>query len=120
MDDANPYASPKTPAEAPSRRGFRWRIVFSALLIVFGAPLALCSLLMLGFGLVSVWLGGDGLPAEMLFGALLHVVAGLVWLASGIAIWRRKWWRGILGFVVGYVFGVGGAYLTSIGVRQWQ
>ncbi len=112
MDNTNPYASPKRVAESIAPRRTRWRVIPSALLILLGGALALSSVAFLVLALVTAWLG-RAVSVEAIFGGLLHGVGGLVWVLSGIAIWKRMWWWGAIGAIAGYFIGALGAFYVS-------
>ena len=74
----------------------------TAILVLVGVIWAFGSVGMVGGALADLRTGGV-LHLGTCFRALIWMLAAVIWIGSGIAIWKRMWWRGTLGAVVGYV-----------------
>jgi hypothetical protein len=95
-------------------RRFRWRIVPTAILWVFGAPLAISYTIL---PIVQLFLplavhGQAESLGQWLLGCALMVVAGLIWCTAGVACWKARWRLAIFGTILGYVMGVAAARLA--------
>ena len=105
---SNPYEAPKAPLEASlTRPGFRWRLIPSASLVLFGAYTALAPLILFVIDIVR----SRGIPDELdssrtLVGLLITSAAGGLWIVSGVMFWKRRWRIAVIFLLVGYGFGV--------------
>ncbi len=117
VDEMNPYTSPKSPVEPGAPRRTQWRRLPAVILIMVGGVLAFCSIPSL---VPMPLVGGSGVDVPSVtrpIGVLLMVLAGLIWIASGVAVWRGRWWLAALGIVVGYSLGLVASNLAFPG--EW-
>lgn len=104
---SNPYEPPKAPLEAMKiRHGFRWRLIPSGCLVLFGAILVLGVLISIVLEFVRSWVMKDGLGVARMMRWLVMGIAGGLWIASGALFWKRRWWIAVLFLLVGYAVGV--------------
>ena len=105
---SNPYEPPKAPLEtSQSRHGFRWRLIPSASLVLFGTLLVLMSLISIVLEVVRSWIitDGSGFFARTLPSLVMGTSGGL-WIVSGAMFWKRRWWIAVIFLLVGYGVGV--------------
>ncbi len=106
--ELNPYASPAADVReaAAVRRRFRWRVIPVAILCVFGAPLLVGMVVLLGF---SVWWRirnpdamdlGVGPTVPMLAGYLFGLIAAALCLLTARRLWQGRWWSAVAAFSV--------------------
>jgi hypothetical protein len=115
-EEANPYRSPLASGESnietasiapPARRRFRWRVIPTAVLYLFGGWLLIYGLI--GFGALP-WLalskessfGTYGVIAILLVACPCLIAAGGVFLFAGRSIWLGRWRRGIVASLLAF------------------
>jgi hypothetical protein len=104
---SNPYEPPKAPLEtSQTRHGFRWRLIPSALLVLFGTLLVLMTLISIVLEVVRSWIitGGSGFFARTPLMLVMGTAGGL-WIVSGAMFWKRRRWIAVVFLVVGYAVG---------------
>jgi hypothetical protein len=103
------YTPPQT-TEQQGRLGFRHipAVTFS----VFGGFLVVGSVLSISLDIALSLAGQSPLSGFRLFGGLLFVAAGAVWVIAGRSWLHRKWWPATLCSLIGYFVGVGGALIA--------
>jgi hypothetical protein len=104
---SNPYEPPKAPLQnSQPRHGFRWRLIPSASLVLFGALLVLMILISIAGEVVRSWVitDGSGFFARTLRWLVLGTAGGL-WIVSGAMFWKRRWWIAVIFLLVGYAVG---------------
>ena len=103
---SNPYEPPKVPLEdSQTRPGFRWRLIPTAALVLFGALLALMTLISIVVQVVRSWIIPDKSGFAGMLGRLVMVAAGALWIVSGAMFWKRRWWIAVVFLLVGYAVG---------------
>ena len=110
MSQINPYQSPSVDASTPQevrRPWFRWRLIPTLLLALYGGALAISSVL--GLLMLPVLLVSEkaSLPALQIVGVFLLCLwagaIGLLLCYSAAWWWKGRWRRAIVGTVAGGV-----------------
>jgi len=98
-------------AEGSSQpRGFRWRLIPTLLLMPSGGLLAV--------GWIVYWIigwsdtfGPAARVQSLRAVPLLMILAGFLWVVSGLCFWKRRWWLAVICLLLGYGFGCWGMWL---------
>jgi len=98
------------PAETPAVKGFRWRLVPAAFLMLLG--IAGMVLVAIVFGALAIGVAKDydffkgpnspELSQRSLTGMAILFGCNLLWFAAGRLLWKRKYLAGLLLAVVAY------------------
>ena len=105
----NPYVPP-SPSEPP--RQLEYRHIPAIILFVVSGVWILVSVLMIGDMMPFFPFHHSPLSGRRMFGCVLFVVAGTIWIIAGRYWLVRSWWRAILFTVAGYLLGAIAASLA--------
>ena len=111
---SNPYEAPSSPlGDSTSRRGFPWRIFPAAFFVLFGGLLAVGMPIAFVLRINRPPAIVENLRFTFTLGAFIQCMAGVLWVASGVSFWQRRWWRAAACLLLGYGSGVLGAWLMD-------
>lgn len=111
MHRLNPYQSPAVvevaPAQEPSGKAFRWRIIPVTLLLIYGGCVVLGTALVTVSGALRIARHSDyaeyGIgptPWELSGFCATGLGCGVLLILSAVSLWRTRWWIAGLAFAL--------------------
>jgi len=110
--DANPYQSPGSESrerDSPSVGQFRWRVIPTALVYIYGGCALVCGFIGCTFSVFWLVAGRfvfpqrDVPPGLTLAVGVLALIAGGIWIVAARAWWRKRYWRACAATALGFL-----------------